>query len=123
MRLTASSVRLDEREDLMMKSFRLNRENAMAFGVCAGLADYTGWNVGLIRIGLVVVTVLGAFPWTLIAYAVTAWLAPQARRLDGPTTTAFGSQRAPERERGLAEVDHYISNPNSRLEREIEELR
>jgi phage shock protein C len=106
----------------MSKPFRLNRENSMAFGVCAGLADYTGWNVGLIRIAIVVATILGAFPWTVIAYAAAAWLAPTAR-LTRPSTTSFESHPAPEKERGLAEVDRYISNPNSRLEREIEELR
>lgn len=55
--------------------FRLKTRDAKLKGVCAGVADYTGFDVTLVRIGLVVVTLLGAFPWTLLLYGLTAWIA------------------------------------------------
>jgi phage shock protein C len=55
--------------------FRLNTEDAKLSGVCAGLSDRFGWDVTWIRIGAVVATVLGGFPWTLVAYGLTAWIA------------------------------------------------
>ena len=57
--------------------FYLDKQNAKWSGVCAGIADYTGMDVTLVRIGLVVLTILGGFPWTLIAYWVAAWMAPR----------------------------------------------
>ena len=56
--------------------FYLDRENRKWKGVCAGIADYTGVDVTVIRIGLVVLTFVGGFPWTFIAYWVAAWMAP-----------------------------------------------
>src|SRR3546814_12531330 len=44
-------------------------------GVCAGIADYTGIDVLWVRIGAVLITLIGAFPWTVIAYFLAAWLA------------------------------------------------
>ncbi|MBK8631210.1 MAG: PspC domain-containing protein [Sphingomonadales bacterium] len=55
--------------------FHLNKAEAKVSGVCAGLADYTGWDATWVRVGTVAATVLGGFPWTLIAYGVTAWAA------------------------------------------------
>ena len=55
--------------------FYLDKQNKKWLGVCSGIADYTGLDVTLVRIGLVVLTLLGGFPWTLIAYWVAAWMA------------------------------------------------
>jgi phage shock protein C len=55
--------------------FQLNKADAKLSGVCAGLADYAGWDVTWVRVGAVAATVIGGFPWTLIAYGVTAWAA------------------------------------------------
>ncbi len=55
--------------------FYLDKRNRKWLGVCAGLADYTGVDVTLVRVGVVLLTLLGGFPWTLVAYWVVNWLA------------------------------------------------
>ena len=41
--------------------------NSMIAGVCAGLAEYFGWNPTLVRIGYVLVSVISvAFPGILV---------------------------------------------------------
>ncbi|MDB5701882.1 MAG: pspC, partial [Sphingomonadales bacterium] len=52
-------------------SFYLIKQNANWLGVCSGIADYTGLDLTVVR----VLTVMGGFPWTLIAYWVAAWVA------------------------------------------------
>ena len=56
--------------------FYLDKQNRKFKGVCAGIADYTGVDVTIIRIGLVILTFVGGGPWTIIAYLIAAWLAP-----------------------------------------------
>lgn len=41
------------------RTFRLDRSNAKFMGVCSGVANYFGWDVNLVRIGVVVATLLG----------------------------------------------------------------
>ena len=120
--------------------FYLDKENKKWKGVCAGIADYTGIDVTIIRIGLVLLTFVGGFPWTFIAYWVAAWLAPvKPRELasETPEQTKFwqGVRASPARtvrdvrsrfreiDRRLAEVETYVTSSNSRLAREIEQLR
>ena len=55
--------------------FYLDKQNGKWKGVCAGIADYTGVNVLWVRLGAVMLTLMGGFPWTLIAYWITAWMA------------------------------------------------
>ena len=115
----------------MRKKFHLDRRNGMFMGVCAGIAEYTGWDATWVRVGLVVGTLLGGFPWTLIAYGVTAWIAKPAPRdrhfgedIRLPRTSTHelrGSMR--DIDRRMAEVEQYVTSDNSRLAREIEELR
>src|SRR3546814_12501214 len=55
--------------------FYLDKQNANWMGVCEGIADYTGIDVLWVRIGAVLIPLMGAFPWTVIAYFLVAWLA------------------------------------------------
>ena len=120
--------------------FYLDRQNRKWSGVCAGIADYTGMDVTLVRIGLVVFTLLGGFPWTLIAYWVTAWMAPtkplslyeqdpaeqkfwQGVRANPRRTARDVRSRFRDIDRRLADVETYVTSSNSRLAREIEQLR
>ena len=120
--------------------FYLDKENRKWKGVCAGIADYTGVDATIIRIGLVILTFVGGFPWTLVAYWVAAWLAPVKPRefaVETPEQTKFwqGVRASPARtvrdvrsrfreiDRRLAEVETYVTSSNSRLAREIEQLR
>lgn len=115
----------------MKKPFYLDKSNGKFMGVCSGLANYTGVDATWIRVGLVVVTLLGAFPWTLIAYGVAAWMgkpAPytpwQDERITAPRASTYEVRESMrEIDRRMAEVETYVTGSNSRLAREIEELR
>ena len=54
--------------------FLLNREQGKVLGVAAGLADWTGVDVLLIRLALVA-TVLLTGPLAILFYILTGWLA------------------------------------------------
>jgi phage shock protein C len=119
--------------------FYLDKKNAKWMGVCAGIADYTGLDVTLVRIAFVALTLMGSGV-AIPAYFVAAWLAPsQPRELreQTPEQTKFwqGVRASPTRtvrdvrsrfreiDRRLADVETYITSSNSRLAREIEQLR
>jgi len=119
--------------------FYLDKRNGKFMGVCAGIADYTGVDVTLVRIGAVLLTVLGQ-GIGLIAYLVVGWIAPKKPRElrdETPEQTKFwqGVRASPARtvrdvrsrfreiDRRLAEVETYVTSSNSRLAREIEQLR
>ena len=120
--------------------FYLDKQNAKWSGVCAGIADYTGLDVTLVRIGVVLLTILGGFPWTLIAYWVVAAMAPkkpmalyeqnleekkfwQGVRANPRRIARDVRARFRDIDRRLADVEAYVTSSNSRLAREIEELR
>jgi phage shock protein C len=119
--------------------FYLDKQNAKWSGVCAGIADYTGIDVLWVRIGTVLVTLMGAFPWTLIAYWLTAWLAqPKPFGLyENADEAKFwqGVRQSPARstrdvrskfrdiDRRLADVESYYTSRNSSLASEIDSLR
>ena len=54
--------------------FVINREQGKVMGIAAGLADYTGVDVLLIRLGLVALTFLTG-PLVILLYVLTGWLA------------------------------------------------
>ena len=56
--------------------FLVNRRDAKIFGVAAGLADYTGFDPTLIRLGFIVATLITG-PMMLLIYVFTGLLAPQ----------------------------------------------
>ena len=55
--------------------FYLDKRNAKWLGVCAGISDYTGVDVTVIRLGFVLGTVLGS-GMLLLAYWIIAWMTP-----------------------------------------------
>lgn len=120
--------------------FYLDKENAKFKGVCSGIADYAGVDPTVVRIGAVVLTVLGGFPWTVFAYIITAWMAPnkpvelyrqnadEKKFWQGVRSSPARSMREVrssfrEIDRRLAEVETYMTSSDSRLAREIEQLR
>jgi len=56
-------------------SFRLNKSEGKIMGVCAGLADYSGIDLMLIRVLSVLLTVCGVGS-TIIVYLLVGLLAP-----------------------------------------------
>ena len=112
------------------KTFYLDKANGNLMGVCAGIANYTGWDANLIRIGLVLVTLLGAFPWTLVGYGALAWIGKAQPGGGGyaETTPKRSSLREvrdtmTDLDRRMAEVDSFVAGSNSSLAREIDSLR
>ena len=119
--------------------FYLDKQNAKWRGVCAGISDYTGVDVTWVRVGLVLLTLLGGFPWTLVAYGVTAWVAnPKPLGLYNDAEDAKfwqGVRQSPARttrdvrgkfrdiDRRLADVELYYTSRNTSLAEEIERLR
>jgi phage shock protein C len=119
--------------------FYLDKQNKKWKGVCSGIADYTGFDVTLIRLGFVLLTLLGS-GIGIIAYIAAAWLAPVKPRelaAETPEQAKFwqGVRTSPARtvrdvrsrfreiDRRLADVETYVTSSNGRLAREIESLR
>ncbi len=59
----------------MTDRFVIDRRRGMWLGVAQGAADYSGLNVTLVRLALVLLTVFSAgFP-AIVAYVLIGWLA------------------------------------------------
>ena len=119
--------------------FYLDKQNAKWAGVCAGISDYTGIDVTVVRLGFVLGTILGSGT-LLLAYFIIAWMAPkkpgdlydqspaqkkfwQEVRANPRRTTRDVRSRFRDIDRRLADVETYVTSSNNRLAREIEQLR
>ena len=58
----------------MNQRFVLNRSQGKVMGVAAGLADWTGIDVLLVRLGLVAALLITG-PVVILFYLLTGWLA------------------------------------------------
>lgn len=119
--------------------FYVNKQNANWKGVCAGIADYTGIDITWVRVGTVLITLLGAFPWTLIAYWITAWVADarpiglydtadeerfwQGVRQSPARTTRDVRSKFRDLDRRLADIETHYTSGNTRLAKEIDSLK
>ena len=115
-----------------------DKQNAKLMGVCAGIADYTGVNVGWIRLGAVVLTMVSG-GWTIPAYFIAGMVLNKKpphlyvdeqeqkywqRVRQSPARTAREVRaRFRDIDRRLAEVETYYVTSNPRLSAEIERLR
>ena len=119
--------------------FYLDKSNAKLAGVCAGLADYTGFDVTLVRILFVLALFMGAGA-LLPVYFIAGFIAqdkPRELQDSNPEEKQFwqGVRTSPGRtardiksrfrdiDRRLAQVEHYVTVENRSLAREIEQLR
>lgn len=122
--------------------FYLDKVNGKLMGVCAGIADYTGFDVLWVRVGLVFATIF-SFPFPLIGYLVIGWVADAkpgsvyASEAADPEERAFWqkTRAAPGRsvrevrstfrdvDRRLREIEQHFTSPQSKLAREIDDLR
>jgi phage shock protein C len=66
--------RLVSKECQVNERFLLNRSQGKIMGVAAGLADYTGVDALLIRLGLLAALLLTG-PVVILFYVLTGWLA------------------------------------------------
>ncbi|HEY5713326.1 MAG TPA: envelope stress response membrane protein PspC [Allosphingosinicella sp.] len=119
--------------------FYLDKLNAKWSGVCAGISDYTGIDVTVVRIGFVLsLFIIG--PMAIFAYMLTSWLAPrkpielyarnqeeqkfwQGVRANPRRTARDVRSRFRDLDRRLADVETYVTSSDNRLAREIEQLR
>jgi phage shock protein C len=110
------------------KTFKLDKIEGKFLGVCSGLANYTGVDATIIRVGLVLVTLAGLFPWTVVAYFVAAWAA-KPKRLAEYEGEALSPPRSEARERlrdldqRMAAIESYVTSSNTSLAQEIDALR
>ena len=75
--LAADRVTLNMKGNAMNGRFLVNRRDAKIMGVAAGLADYTGIDPLIVRLGFVAATlVIG--PVMILFYLLAGWLAPSA---------------------------------------------
>lgn len=118
--------------------FYRDKQNAKWLGVCAGIADYTGLDVTLVRIGVLVLTLSTGIG--LVAYIAAAWIAPkkpselsyhnkeeekfwQGVRNNPRRMTRLVRSRFRELDRRLADIEAYVTSSHGRLSREIDRLR
>jgi len=119
--------------------FYLDRRNGKIMGVCAGIADYTGFDVTLVRVFMVAALFMSSFA-ILPVYFITGWIAddkPRELRGDDREDQRFwqGVRQSPTRtardirsrmrdiDRRLADIESYVTTENRTLAREIEQLR
>ena len=111
------------------RKFEVDRANGKIAGVCAGVANMTGWDVTIVRVALVLLTLTIAFPWSLIAYGVAAFAGQPARGTRSGLARAHSPSREEQSERvrnldlRMQAIETYVTSSNSQLAREIEELR
>ncbi len=121
--------------------FYLDKRNGRFMGVCAGIADYTGFDVLWVRVGTVIATLFG-FPFPLIAYLIIGWVAdakpgmlyanedadPEDRQFWQKTRAAPGRTIREVRssfrdvDRRLRDIELQYTSPQHKLAREIDDL-
>jgi phage shock protein C len=109
------------------KRFEVDRANGKWLGVCAGLANQTGVDATVFRIGFVLATLIGGFPWTFVVYGVAWFVGRPQQRMGYAPSRAVSREESRERMRHLdlrmQAIETYVTSSNSRLAREIEDLR
>jgi phage shock protein C len=119
--------------------FYRDKANGKMFGVCAGIADYTGFDVTLVRICFLAAVFMsggGILPFYLIAGLISPkkprslemkdreeqhfW---QGVRASPAQATRDISSRFRDMDRRLADIESYVTTENRSLAREIEQLR
>lgn len=119
--------------------FYRDKQNGKIMGVCAGIADYTGFDVTLVRICMVASIFLSSgsiLPFYFIAGFVTpkkpiqfTTSDPEERQFwqgvrQSPTRTARDIRsRMKNIDRRLADIESYVTTENRTLAREIDQLR
>jgi phage shock protein C len=113
--------------------------NGKVMGVCAGIADYTGFDVSLVRVCFIAAIFMSGgsvLPFYFIAAMVTPtkprefeladreekqfW---QGVRQSPARTTRDIRSRFKDIDRRLADIESYVTTENRSLAREIEQLR
>ena len=119
--------------------FYRDKRNGKIMGVCAGIADYTGFDANLVRVCFIATVFMSGgsvLPFYFIAGFVTP-TKPRELELDDREDRRFwqGVRASPARtakdirsrfrdlDRRLADIESYVTTENRSLAREIEQLR
>jgi phage shock protein C len=119
--------------------FYRDKRNGKIFGICAGIADYTGFDVSLVRVCFLAAVFMSGGS-VLPFYVIAAMVTPtKPRELDyyAPEDQQFwqGVRASPARtardirsrfrdiDRRLADIESYVTSENRTLAREIDQLR
>ena len=130
--------RLTEQPPSRTRFYR-DKQDGKVFGICAGIADYTGFDVTLVRISMVATIFLSGgsiIPFYFVAAMVTP-KKPKEFALSDPEQQQFwqGVRASPARtardirsrlrdiDRRLADIESYVTTENRSLANEIEQLR
>ncbi|MCH8306961.1 MAG: PspC domain-containing protein [Proteobacteria bacterium] len=124
-------------DSITRRRFCRNREKAMLGGVCAGFADYFGFNLRVTRI-LVFIAFLMAMPMTLLIYFGTVLLVPtgpdESSRPEYDPEFRKAVRSAPSQTLGdvrrrfqsldsrLARLERYVTSSRFKLDQEFRNL-
>lgn len=119
-----------------------NSEQGVIFGVCAGIADYFGFDVTIVRVLVVLGTLFFPGPLVPVGYIVMALLLPKdprparrraaadedeelGRKIRAEPHSTLGSlrHRYRELESRLQRLEKYVTSERYNLDREFERLR
>ena len=127
---------MSEYETIQARRFYRNKDKAMLAGVCAGFADYFGFNLKVTRI-LVVIAFFMAMPVTLLVYIATIFLVPSApdparqardpefrRALRSSPSQTLGDvrRRFQSLDSRLARLERYVTSSRFDLDQEFRKL-
>ena len=119
--------------------FYLDKRNKRFMGVCAGIADYFGWEATWVRVGVVAAMVMGV-GFLPIIYLAIGWIAdPKPSMLYNESledkqfwkNVRVAPQRTVrdvhasfrESDRRLRDIEAYVTSSNRNLANEIDSLR
>jgi phage shock protein C len=116
-----------------------NSDKGVVFGVCAGIADYFGFDATVVRVLVVLGTLFFGGPLIPIAYLLLALLLPKdprglgedvaedsiERRVRAEPHSTLNSvrHRFRELEARLQRLEKYVTSERFKLDREFERLR
>jgi len=119
--------------------FYRDKRNGKVMGVCAGIADYTGFDVSLVRVCFLAAVFMSGGS-VLPFYFIAGWVAPakpaeqeyydreerqfwQGVRASPARSARDIRSRFRDIDRRLADIESYVTTENRSLAREIEQLR
>jgi phage shock protein C len=128
---------MSRHEGISPRRFYRNADKAKIAGVCAGLADYFGFNLKVTRL-LAFISLLMAMPVTLLVYFATVFLVPsapdpakqgnydpnfrQALRSSPGQTLGDVKRRYQSLDSRLARLERYVTSPKFNLDQEFKRL-
>ena len=131
--------RIPNQQPASRTRFYRDKRHGKVMGICAGIADYTGFDVTLVRISMIAALFLSSGSIIPI-YFVAGWITPakprgleyydtedrqfwQGVRASPARTARDIRSRFRDLDRRLADIESYVTSENRTLAREIEQLR